>query len=112
MTDAERLDDLQVRVASLQTQIVEQRMRMEQQAEAHAALIDHAVARAIEARFGGRSLTEDERDWVRDAAKDSAERRKVRSAVLLHVLQWGIGGTVGFILYSAWESIKAKVRTP
>ena len=104
--------DLRARVASLQTQVVELRMRMEQQAEAHAALIDHAVARALEAKLGGRSLTEDERDWVRTAAKESAERRKVRSAIVLHVLQWGVGGAVGFVLYSAWESLKAKVRMP
>lgn len=104
--------ELHARVASLQEQVVTLRMRMDQQAEAHAALIDHAVARALEAKLGGRSLTEDERDWVRTAAQDAAERRKVRSAVLLHVLQWGVGGAVGFVLYSAWESLKAKVRTP
>jgi CHASE1-domain containing sensor protein len=94
----------------LQRQIVELRMRMEQQAEAHAAVVEHAVSRAVDAKLGGRSLTEAEREWVRDAAAKAAEHKKMRGAVILHLVQWGIGGSVGFLLYSAWESIKAKVR--
>jgi hypothetical protein len=96
--------------ADLQRQIVELRMRMEQQAEAQAALIEHAVSRAVDAKTGGRSLTEAERDWVREAAAGAAERKKMRSAVLLHLVQWGIGGSVGFLLWSAWESLKLKLN--
>lgn len=84
-------------------------MRMEQQAEAHAALIEHTVSRAVDAKVGGKSLNEAERDWVRESAANAAERKKIRSAILIHILQWGVGGTVGFLLYSAWESIKRKV---
>ncbi len=104
-----RRDDGEAERASLQEQIVQMRLRLDQQAEAHAALIEHAVSRAVDAKLGGRSLTEAERDWVRDAAAQAAERKKMRSAVLLHILQWGVGGSVGFLLYSAWESIKRKV---
>ena len=97
-------------IKSLQRQVVEMRLQISQQAEAHAALIDHAVQRAVDAKTGGRSLTEAERDWVRTAAADAAERKRMRSAIFLHLLQWGVGGTDGFMLYSAWQSCKRKVQ--
>lgn len=99
-------------IKNLQRQLVEMRLQISQQAEAHAALIDHAVQRAVDAKIGGRSLTEAERDWVRTASAEAAERKRMRSAIFLHILQWGVGGTVGFLLYSAWQSIKSKVHAP
>lgn len=95
--------------ADLQRQIVELRMRLDQEREANAALLEHLVGRAVDARLGGRTMTEQEAQWVKEGAAQAAERKRMRSAVVLHVLQWGVGGTVGFLLYSAWESIKRKV---
>jgi hypothetical protein len=94
----------------LQRQIVELRMRMEQQAEAQAALIEHAVSRAVDAKMGGRSLTEAEREWVRSSVEKAGEHKKMRGAIFLHLLQWGIGGSVGFLLWSVWESLKLKLK--
>lgn len=105
----EEASALRKKVASLQEQMVALRLQLDQQATADAALMDHAVQRAIDAKLGGRSLTEAERDYVREAAAQSAERKRIRGAILLHILQWGVGGTVGFLLYSAWESVKRKV---
>ena len=97
------------RAATLQRQIVEMRLRMDQQAEANAALMDHAAQRAIAAALGGKQLTEDEREWVRNSFKAETERKRVRSELVLHVLKWGVGGSVGFMLYSAWEQVKASL---
>lgn len=110
MSDADDSADLQRQVNSLQRQIVELRMQLDQQAQGHAALIDHTVSRAIDAKLGGRALTEEERDWVRQSTKDAGERKKIRSALVLHIMQWGIGGTVGFLLYSAWEGFKKELQ--
>jgi hypothetical protein len=96
--------------ADLQRQIVELRMRMEQQAEAQAALIEHAVSLAVDAKTGGRPLTEAERDWMKEASAAAVERKKIRSAVLLHLVQWGVGGSVGFLLWSAWENFKFELK--
>lgn len=104
------LDELAARVDSLQRQIVELRLRLDQSTEANAALMDHAAQKAVDAKIGGRSLTETERDWVRISSKSEDERRRMRTDIATHVIKWGVGGTLGFIAYSAWESIKAKVR--
>ena len=98
-----------VKIESLQAQIVELRMRLEQQGATSAALLDHAVANAVAAEMGGRQFTDIEHGWVRSAAADAAERKRVRSALVLHVLQWFVGGAVGFMLFSAWESVKASL---
>ena len=95
--------------ASLQRQIVELRLRMDQQAEGNAALMDHAAQRAVTAALGGKQLTEDEREWVRKSSQAESERKKIRSDLVLHVLKWGVGGSVGFMLYSAWEQVKASL---
>lgn len=108
-------DDLDAKVAaqaakidSLQGQIVELRLRMDQQASTNAALLDHAVAKAVAAEMGGRQISEAQHQWIASGTLDAAERKRVRSALVLHVLQWGVGGAVGFALFSAWEQVKAQ----
>jgi hypothetical protein len=100
------------RIDKLQEQIVTLRLQLDQQAHGNAALIDHAAQRAIAAQLGGRALTEAERDWVRASSANATERKRVRAAIWLHILQWGIGGAIGFAALSLWESFKAKVQGP
>lgn len=97
------------KLAALQRQIVELRLHISQMDERHAALIRHEASLAVQATIGGRALTEAERDWVRDACAAAAERKRVRSDLVLHFLKWGLGGAAGFALWSMWEAVKAKI---
>lgn len=107
MTQVEEIAKLQAECANLQRQVVELRMQLDQQAQTNAALLQHAVSVAVDAKTGGRMMTAAQYEWVRDGEAAAGERKKARNAILLHVAQWGVGLSIAFIAMSVFDRVKA-----
>lgn len=96
--------------AELQMQIVELRMRIDQQGEAQAALLQHTARREVLHALGRQALTDDELSFIREECKARARKKQMIHDIMVHLAKWGAGGAVGFIAFSLWESFKGEVR--
>jgi len=94
------------RAPSLQEQIVELRMRLEQQGEGQAALIEHVARREVQHALKDAVPTPDELRRLREMLDAQAKRRAVIHDVMVHLAKWGGSGVVGYIAFSVWEQFK------
>jgi hypothetical protein len=96
--------------SDLKRQVVEMRLRQDQMADSLSSLVAHLVRKEVETIVGPRLPTDLERQHLSAIFKAATDRARMRADVFLHIAKWGVGGSVGFLLYAAWEAVKAKLR--
>ena len=109
MDNDARIAELESKNASLQQQFAEFRLRHDHEVERQASLIKHWVEQAVQGQIEDRLPTKEERMHLTAIFKTAIQRAKDRNDIVMHFVKWGVGGTVAFFLYAAWDSVKAKL---
>jgi len=96
-------------IANLREQIVTLRLRIDQQGEAMAALVDHMVRKEVKAQIGDRLPTEEVTRWATEEAQKAKDRRKDFRDLFMHTLKFGTLAAIGFLCIAAWEEFKTRI---
>lgn len=94
---------------SLQEQIVQLRLQLENMATAQATMIDYTVAKTVEREVGERLPPAEHTRWLAERYDEAQRRKRARDDLLVHLLKLGSAGMLGFMAWALWEAIKAKV---
>lgn len=97
-------------IKSLQAQIVELRLRLEQQGEAMASLTKHYVEQQIAQVLKGRLPSPEVTDWATMECEKSKQRKKDWRELFMHSLKIGSAATAAFLCVAVWEAFKARLH--
>ena len=93
----------------LQRQIVELRLRMDQQQDSNPAAIDYLVKREIGELMGERLPTREVTAWAAAEYEKAKQRTKDYRDLLLHSAKFGTAAALAFFAMAVWETVKAKL---
>ena len=93
----------------LQRQIVELRLRMDQQQDSNAASIDFLVKREIATVMGDRLPPPDVTAWAVAEYEKAKQRTKDYRDLVLHSAKFGAAAALAFFAMAVWETVKAKL---
>lgn len=96
-------------IRALRAQIVEMRLRIDQQGEANAALIRYQVEQEIARVMMGRLPTAEVVEWATRAMVQSEARRKDYRDLAMHSLKLGTAATLAFAALLLWEGLKSRL---
>lgn len=96
-------------IVSLQAQIVELRLRLDQQGEANAALVRWMVEQEIARVMKSRLPSEEAVIWLEAAAQRASLRAKDYKDLWMHTFKLGTGIAAGWIVLALWEDFKSRV---
>ena len=109
MDNEARIAELEEKNASLQRQFAEFRLLHDQKTDGQAALLQHWIEQAVHKELQDRLPTREEKMHLTSIFQAAIQRAKDRNDLMMHFVKWGLGGTVAFFLYAAWDSVKAKL---
>ena len=112
MTASEDIAELRRQISEQQRQIVELRLSVSQEDERTAALMKHWVTSEIHGQLADRLPTKEERMHLTATFKAAIQRAKDRNDLMMHIVKWGVGGSVAFFLIAGWDWIKAHLGVP
>ena len=98
-------------IRELQRQIVELRASIEMAHQREAALIEYHVAREISSKCQGRLPSAEVLAWCERGYQASLDRAKSMREVILHTVKLSAWSGLAFLVWSVWETVKAKVGT-
>ena len=93
----------------LQEQIVELRLRIEQQGEAMAALTKHYVEQEVAKTIGGKLLPEKVATWCIEEHAKALARAQDWKDLFKDVFRFGTIAAVSFVALAIYESVKKKL---
>lgn len=98
-------DDIQ----HLKAQVVELRLRIEQQGEAMASLTRHYVEHEIATIMKGRLPTAEVTDWATLECEKSKQRKKDWRELFMHSMKLGSAAAAAFLCMAIWNEFKDRV---